>query len=317
MVDLAATLLLAIRAITPAAENKNIQLEKSFVRDASRVYGDPTRLQQVFWNILSNAVKFTPAGGSIHVRLSSTDSQVEVEVTDTGEGIGRDFLPRVFGSLTQEGGTSTRRHGGLGLGLSIVKQLVEMHGGTIRAESEGEGHGSTFTVSLPVRGRITTEQGPRSSVSDVTDALPRNETVSLTGMRVLVVDDEPDMRKMIGTVLEGSGASVVTAPSAAEAFELLAEQSFAVLVSDIAMPTEDGYALLCRVRAREDEKSRIPAVALTAYGGPLQRQLALSGGFDDYVKKPFVPQDLVHAVAGVARREAERDTGDPVTLVDS
>jgi PAS domain S-box-containing protein len=317
VVDVAATLLLAIRAIAPAAENKNIRLEKSFVRDASRVYGDATRLQQVFWNILSNAVKFTPPGGTIRVRLSSTDSQVEVEVTDSGEGIGRDFLPRVFESLTQEGGTSTRHHGGLGLGLSIVKQLVEIHGGTVRAESEGEGQGSTFTVTLPGRGRATTGQAPRPDVSETTDAPPHDETVSVTGMRLLVVDDEPDMRKMIAAVLRGAGASVVTASSAAEAFDQIDEQSFDVLVSDIAMPAEDGYSLVCHVRARDDEKSRIPAIALTAYGGPLQRRLALSVGFDEYVKKPFAPQELIRAVADVAQRGVERRARDLGTLVDS
>jgi signal transduction histidine kinase/ActR/RegA family two-component response regulator len=312
MVDVAATLLLAIRAITPAAENKNIRLEKSFARDASRVYGDPTRLQQIFWNILSNAVKFTPAGGTIRVRLSSTGSQVEVKVSDSGKGIGHDFLPRVFESLTQEGGTSTRQHGGLGLGLSIVKQLVQIHGGTVRAESAGEGQGSKFTVSLPARGSATTVEAPPSDFSDATEAPPPDETVSVKEMRVLVVDDEPDMRKMIATVLRRAGATVTTASSAAEALEQIAGQFFDVLVSDIAMPTEDGYSLVRHVRARDDEKSRIPAVALTAYGGPLQRRLALSVGFDDYVKKPFVPQDLVGAVAGVARRGAERDAGDPV-----
>ena len=302
MVDVAATLLLAIRAITPAAENKSIRLEKSFARDASRVYGDATRLQQIFWNILSNAVKFTPAGGSIRIRLSSADSQVEVEVSDTGKGISRDFLPRVFETLSQERGTSTREQGGLGLGLSIVKQLVEMQGGTVRAESEGQGQGSTFTVSLPAQGLITSVQRPWSKVGDATDAPARDETVSVAGMRVLVVDDEPDTRKMIATVLRGAGASVVTASSAAEGFEQLTEQSFDVLVSDIAMPTEDGHSLARRIRARDDEKSRIPAVAVTAYGGPLQRRLALSAGFDDYVKKPFGPQELVRAVAGVAAR---------------
>jgi len=294
-VDVAAALLLALRAITPAAEAKNIHLEKSFARDASRVYGDATRLQQIFWNILSNAVKFTPAGGSIRVLLSSADSRIEVQVSDTGKGISREFLPRVFESLTQEGGSSTREHGGLGLGLSIVRQLVEMHGGTVRAESEGPGRGSTFTVSLPARRLITTVQRPWENAGDA------DAPVSLAGMRVLVVDDEPAMRKMIATILRAAGASVVTAALAAEAFDQLSEQSFDVLVSDLAMPTEDGHSLARRIRNRDDEKSRIPAIALTAYGGPLQRQLALSAGFDDYVKKPFAPQDLVRAVAGVVR----------------
>jgi PAS domain S-box-containing protein len=301
-VDVAATLLLAIRAITPAAESRNIRIEKSLARDASRVSGDATRLQQIFWNILSNAVKFTPDGGSISVRLSSTDSRLEVEVSDTGKGIGRDFLPRVFDSLSQEGGTSTRLHGGLGLGLSIAKQLVEMHGGTVRAESEGHGLGSTFTVSLPARHRTTRPLTPLSSVDGATAASPREERIMVTGMRILVVDDEPEMRKMIATVLRGAGASVVIAASAAEAFHQLSERPFDVLISDIAMPTEDGHSLARRVRARGDETSRIPAVALTAYGGPLQRQLALSAGFDDYVKKPFRPQDLVRIVAAVSQR---------------
>jgi PAS domain S-box-containing protein len=311
MVDVAATLLLALRAITPAAENKNIRVEKSFARDVSRVAGDPTRLQQIFWNILSNAVKFTPEGGSIGVRLSSTGSQVQVEVSDTGKGIGRDFLPRVFESLSQEGGTSTRQHGGLGLGLSIVKQLAEMHGGTVHVESEGTGLGSTFTVSLPAR-RLTKTEHARPSVRDAAEAPAAEEAISVLGMRVLIVDDEPAMRKMIATVLRGAGASVVAAGSAAEAFDQLSEQSFDVLVSDIAMPAEDGHSLARRIRARDDEKSRIPAVALTAYGGPLQRQLALSAGFDDYVKKPFVPRELVRAVAGVVALGLKRGAGDPV-----
>jgi PAS domain S-box-containing protein len=302
MVDVAATLLLAIRAITPAAENKNIRVEKSFARDVSRVAGDATRLQQIFWNILSNAVKFTPEGGSIRVRLSSADSHVTVEVSDTGKGIGRDFLPHVFESLSQEGGTSTRQHGGLGLGLSIVKQLVEMHGGTVRVESEGHALGSSFTVILPAHARTTTVQARWSKMQAVAEVPAQEEKISIMGMQVLVVDDEPEMRKMIATVLRGAGAAVVTAAGAVEAFDRLSEQSFDVLVSDIAMPTEDGHSLARRVRARDDEKSRIPAVALTAYGGPLQRQLALSAGFDDYVKKPFAPQDLVRAVAAVSRR---------------
>jgi CheY-like chemotaxis protein len=201
--------------------------------------------------------------------------------------------------LSQERGTSTREHGGLGLGLSIVKQLVEMHGGTVRVQSEGLGRGSTFTVSLPARGRITREHAAWPTVRDAGEP-SLDETISILGMRVLVVDDEPAMRKMIATVLRGAGAVVVATASAAEAFHQLSEQAFDVLVSDIAMPTEDGHSLARRIRARDDEQARIPAVALTAYGGPLQRQLALAAGFDDYVKKPFAPRELIRAVAGVA-----------------
>ncbi|HEX6641778.1 MAG TPA: PAS domain S-box protein, partial [Thermoanaerobaculia bacterium] len=281
-VDVAAALLLAIRAITPAAEKKNIEIEKSFARGASRVDGDPTRLQQIFWNILSNAVKFTPAGGHIRVRLSSRDSQVDVEVHDDGQGISAAFLPRVFDSLSQEGGTSTREHGGLGLGLSIVRQLVHMHGGTVRAESDGAGTGATFTVSLAARPFMATAEEPRLQIREVDAAVAPGEAVSIAGMRVLVVDDELDMRKLISTVLKAAGATVVMAGSASEAFLQLTEQSFDALVSDLAMPVEDGHSLTRRIRARDDDKSTIPAVAVTAYGGPLQRQLALSAGFDDY-----------------------------------
>ena len=299
-VDVAAALLLALRAITPLAEKKNLKLEKSFARGASRVDGDPTRLKQIFWNILSNAVKFTPAGGRIRVRLSSTDSRVHIVVSDSGQGISPEFLPRVFDSLSQQRGSSTREHGGLGLGLSIVRQLVQMHGGAVRAESAGEGKGSTFTVSLPARELTATVARPAMlHIRDEHKPPASDEPYSIAGMRVLVVDDEPEMRKLITAVLRGAGASVVTANSAAEAFEHLDAQTFDAIVSDIAMPDEDGHALTRRIRARLDGKSTIAAVAVTAYGGALQRQLALSAGFDDYVKKPFAPQDLVRAVAGV------------------
>lgn len=299
-VDIAAALLLAIRAIMPAAERKNLTLEKSFARGGSRVDGDPTRLQQIFWNILANAVKFTPAGGRIRVGLSSSDSQINIVVSDTGQGISAAFLPRVFDSLSQERGSSTRDHGGLGLGLSIVKQLVQMHGGTVRAESAGAGKGTTFTVSLPAREFTPSVEAPaRLRIRDE-NALPGADAPrSIAGMRVLVVDDELEMRKLLTTVLRAAGASVVTASSAADAFGHLTAQSFDVLVSDIAMPDEDGHSLTRRIRARNDANSTIPAVAVTAYGGPLQHQLALSAGFNDYIKKPFAPQDLVRAVAGV------------------
>ncbi len=299
-VDVSAAVLLAVRAIMPSAERKNLTLEKSFDRGASRVDGDPTRLQQIFWNILSNAVKFTPAGGRVRIRLSSQDSWIHIVVSDTGQGISPQFLPRVFDSLSQERGSSTRDHGGLGLGLSIVRQLVQMHGGRVRAESAGEGQGATFTVSLPAREfTAAVEEPAKLHIRDQNAPPASAEASSIAGKRVLVVDDEPEMRKLITTVLRSAGASVVTANSAAEAFEHLTAQSFDALVSDIAMPDEDGHSLTRRIRARRDGKSGIPAVAVTAYGGPLQRQLALSAGFNDYVKKPFAPQDLVRAVAGV------------------
>ena len=299
-VDVAASVLLALRAITPSAERKNITLEKSFALGTSRVDGDPTRLQQIFWNILANAVKFTPAGGRIRVRMFSTDSRIDIVVSDTGQGISAEFLPRVFDSLSQERGSSTRDHGGLGLGLSIVRQLVQMHGGTVRAESPGEGEGATFTVSLPAREfAATIEERPMLHLRDESKPPVSDEPCSIEGTRVLVVDDELEMRRLITTVLRAAGASVVTVDSAADAFDQLTAQTFDALVSDIAMPDEDGHSLTRRIRARLDDRSGIPALAVTAYGGALQHQLALTAGFDGYVKKPFSPQDLVRAVAGI------------------
>jgi len=293
IVDIAATLLLAIRAITPSAENKSIKIEKSFAKDVSLVYGDATRLQQIFWNILSNAVKFTPAGGTIAIRLSSDESKVGIEVSDTGQGIAREFLPRVFESLSQEAASSTRKHGGLGLGLSIVKQLSEMHGGAVTADSDGAGQGSTFLVTLPVR--VLASKSPMPILHSDPETRRQSEVVhiAIPGMRVLLVDDEPEMRTMIATILRVAGAFVFISSSADEAFEELARHPFDVIVSDIAMPIEDGHSLVRRIRASSNAWNRIPAVALTAYGGPLQRELALAAGFDDYVKKPFSPQELL------------------------
>ncbi|MBW3565446.1 MAG: PAS domain S-box protein [Acidobacteria bacterium] len=299
LVEVAATLLLTIRTIMPAAENKNIRIiEESFAHGAPSVYGDPTRLQQIFWNILSNAVKFTPQGGLIKVRFSSDGTDVEIAIKDTGAGISPEFLPRVFESLSQGGGSSTRQYGGLGLGLSIVKQLVEMHGGTVRAESEGLGKGSTFTVTLPARGVAATRISRMMPIG-AADEPPVQAKIRLPGVKALMVDDALEMRTMVATVLRGAGATVVTASSAAEAFDRLTELTFDVLVSDIAMPAEDGHALVRRLRARSGERGRIPAVALTAFGGPLERELALEAGFNDYVRKPFTPHELLRAIAGL------------------
>ncbi|HXI11645.1 MAG TPA: PAS domain S-box protein [Thermoanaerobaculia bacterium] len=307
MVDVAATLLLAIRAITPAAENKNIRIEKSFAHGAPHVCGDATRLQQIFWNLLSNAVKFTPPEGTIRVRFSSVDSQVEIEVSDTGIGIHPEFLPRVFQSLSQESGSSTRRHGGLGLGLSIVKQLVELHGGTVIGESDGLAQGATFTVTLPARDHVSHVDMPESNSNYATNERSGDPEISVKGLQVLVVDDEAEMRTMIATILRVGGASVVTASSGAEGFDQLSNERFDALVCDIAMPDEDGHALVRRVRASDEAWSSIPAVALTAFGGPLQRELALAAGFNEYVKKPFSPRELLRALVFVAAEKLKAD----------
>ncbi len=303
MVDIVSILQLAIRAIVPAAENKNIRITTTFARAASRVNGDPLRLQQIFWNLLSNAVKFTPSDGRIRVRLDSSQSRIAVEVSDTGEGISEEFLHRVFDRLSQEAGTSTRAHGGLGLGLSIVKQLVEMHGGTVTAESRGPGWGSTFAVNLPVRESSFASEPEAMAATPATAPAGLERHRLIDGTRVLIVDDEATMRTLISTALSGAGADVVSTASADEAFTQLSKQPFDVLVSDIAMPDEDGHSLARRIRARNDEIANIPAVALTAYGGPLQKQLALEAGFDDYLKKPFALQDLIESIAKVVNKD--------------
>jgi two-component system CheB/CheR fusion protein len=268
--------------------------------------GDPARLQQVFWNLLSNAVKFTPAEGRIDVRLFSRESNVVVEVQDTGLGIRPEFLPYAFDRFAQQEGGTKRHHGGMGIGLSIAKQLVELHGGTISVASEGEGLGTTFTVSIPVQATIPDRplrmdqrlRGERRS--------SRTEVPSIDGLRVLVIDDERDSRRTICAILEQYGAVVSAASSADEGLALAMREPFDVLLCDIAMPEQDGYALIRRIRLPADERSHIPAVALTAYGRPSEREIALAEGFDEYLKKPVEPEDLVSLVADMAERNVSR-----------
>jgi PAS domain S-box-containing protein len=306
-VDMKSVLRAAVTAIFPAAEAKQLQIRMAFQPDLPRLGGDPARLQQVFWNLFSNAVKFTPPGGSIDVRLFSRDSNVVVEVQDTGTGIRPEFLPYAFDRFAQQEGGTMRRHGGMGIGLSIVKQLVELHGGTIAVSSEGEGRGSTFTISIPVQATIPIdilERRGRVSLG-ATPLIPSSleEIPSITGLRVLVIDDEPDSRRTVAAILEQYGAIVTTAPTAAEGLALSERESFDVLLCDVAMPEQDGYSLIRRIRSRADEKSRISAVALTAYGRPTEREIALMEGFDEYLKKPVEPHDLISLVASVVRRK--------------
>ena len=274
-VDVAAAVLLAISAITPAAERKNLTLEKSFAHGASRVDGDPTRLQQIFWNILSNAVKFTPHGGRIRVRLLARGSRIHIVVSDTGQGISSEFLPRVFDSLSQERGSSTRDHGGLGLGLSIVRQLVQMHGGTVRAESAGEGKGATFTVSLPARElTATSEESAMLHIRHGKKPPPSRAPDSIAGTRLLVVDDELEMRKLIATVLQAAGASVVTASSAAEAFQLEGTDSHYLTVPPAPAGGRDApqRPSSSSVHLIDGRRSRLPlAQCLSAHSGSKRR----------------------------------------------
>jgi CheY-like chemotaxis protein len=306
-VDMKSVLRAAVTAIFPAAEAKQLHISMDFQPDLPRLGGDPARLHQVFWNLFSNAVKFTPIGGSIDVRLYSSNSNVVVEVKDTGSGIRPEFLPYAFDRFAQQEGGTTRRHGGMGIGLSIVKQLVELHGGTIAVASEGEGRGATFTISIPVQATIPIDAQERRARASLAapPLIPSSveEIPSIDGLRVLVVDDEPDSRRTIAAMLEQYGATVTTANTASEGLTLAELESFDVLLCDVAMPDQDGYAFIRRIRSHGDEKSRIPAVAITAYGRPTEREIALTEGFDEYLKKPVEPHNLISLVAGVVRRK--------------
>ena len=303
-VDLGTIIIAAVDGLRPAAEAKEIRLQLQLDSPAGQVSGDPDRLQQVAWNLISNAIKFTPKGGRVIVRLERVESHVEVTVSDTGLGIAPEFLPHVFDRFRQADATTTRAFGGLGLGLAIVRQLVELHGGTVRVDSEGEGLGSTFTVSLPL-------MAVRSAVSDTGSAQqpefkpPEFECPpELNGLRVLVVDDEADTCELLQVILEGCGAQVKTASSAAAALEAVAEEVFDVLISDIGMPDEDGYSLIAKVRALGKERGgKVPAAAaLTAYAGEKDRIRVLRSGFQIHVPKPISPSELVAVVANLAGR---------------
>ncbi|MBA3354919.1 MAG: response regulator [Pyrinomonadaceae bacterium] len=302
-VDLGTIIIAAVDGLRPAAEAKEMRLKLQLDSPAGQVSGDPDRLQQVAWNLISNAIKFTPKGGRLIVGLNRVESHVEVRVSDTGIGIAPGFLPHVFDRFRQADATTTRAFGGLGLGLAIVRQLVELHGGTVRVDSEGEGLGSTFTVSLPLL-------AVRGALSDSGSAQPEFKLPEfdcppeLNGLRVLVVDDEVDTCELLQVILESCGAHVKTARSAAAALEAVAEEVFDVLISDIGMPDEDGYSLIAKVRALGKERGgKVPAAAaLTAYAGEEDRIRVLQSGFQIHVPKPISPSELVAVVANLAGR---------------
>ena len=301
-IELAPIIEMAIDAVRPAAEAKSINIRTSIDAAAVVLKGDPNRLQQVVWNLLANAVKFTPNGGDVHIELKHNNEQAEIIVSDTGKGISPDFLPFVFDRFSQAEGHITRRHGGLGLGLAIVRHLVEMHGGSIRVESAGEGQGATFTVELPVtdheieeRARVDTAAEP--SPSEVEDEAERGP--SLENMRILIVDDDPDTLHVLALALEQAGAEVKACSSAADAYETLEAWDASLLISDISMPVEDGYSLIGKVRKMGGV---LPAIALTALVSPADKSRALSSGFQVHLAKPVAPADLVTTVAELARK---------------
>jgi len=301
-VDLTRVIGSALESAKVAADAKSIRVDATIEPLAGEVLGDPERLQQIVSNLLSNAVKFTPNRGSIGVRLEREGTGARITVEDAGSGIAPEFLPHVFDRFRQAESTTMRSHGGLGLGLAIVRHLVEVHGGTVRAESPGEGQGATFTVTLPL-----VNAGPRA-VTDERAESPWNGSsapVALDGVRVLVVDDDPDARELLVTVLHESGAEVRAVPSVRAALDELESFSPHVLMSDIGMPEEDGYALIRQVRARESaEGCHVPAVALTAFASQADREQALAFGFDAHLAKPASPVDLTRTVAGMLGRAA-------------
>jgi PAS domain S-box-containing protein len=302
-VDLGTIIIAAVDGLLPAAEAKEIRLQLQLDSPAGQVSGDPDRLQQVAWNLISNSIKFTPKGGRVIVSLNRVESHVEVTVSDNGKGIATHFLPHVFDRFTQADASTTRAFSGLGLGLAIVRQLVELHGGTVRVDSEGEGLGSTFTVSLPlmaVRSAVTGTEGAQQREFKQPEVECPPE---LNGLRVLVVDDETDTCEVLQAILEGCGAQVKTAFSAAAALEAIEVQAFDVLISDIGMPDEDGYSLIAKVRALNREGgNNIPAAALTAYSSEEDRIRVLRSGFQIHVPKPVSASELVAVVANLARR---------------
>jgi PAS domain S-box-containing protein len=309
-VNLVAVIESAINAVLPAADAKGIRLQRLLDTEASIVSGDPARLQQAIWNLLSNAIKFTPKDGRVQVKLERVNSHVEIIVTDDGQGVSHDILPHVFERFRQADSSMTRAHGGLGLGLAIVRHLVEMHGGTVRAESDGEGQGATFTIKLPlvlmrsfdVRRASDAERVHPTESSDV----PFDCPPELEGLRLLVVDDEADTRTLLKAVLEQCGASVVAVASAGEALAALKESRPDVLISDLGMPGEDGYALIKKVRALSAEDGgQTPSAALTAYARVEDRMKVLRAGFQIHIPKPVEPAELITVVANLAGRTAQ------------
>jgi signal transduction histidine kinase len=292
----------AIDTVRPAAEAKGVRLQAVLDPAAGPVAGDPERLQQVIWNLLTNAVKFSNKGGQVQIRLQKIDSHAELSVSDSGAGIAPDFLPYVFHPFQQAEGATTRKHPGLGLGLAIVRHLVELHGGRASAASAGEGKGATFTVILPIVVTTNSASGETDS-NTVASGRDLAAVPTLSGVRVLLVDDEADAREVLSTMLQQAGAIVLSVPNAADALALLDREAFDVLVSDIGMPGEDGYALIRSVRQRAiDSGGRIPAAALTAYARTEDRLRALAAGFQIHVPKPVQPEELVTVVASLAGR---------------
>jgi len=302
-VDLAAVINDVVISVEPAAVSKEIRLQKILDPNVPLIAGDSSRLQQIIWNLLNNAVKFTPRGGRVQIFLERDNDQMIISVTDTGEGMSAEFVPHLFERFRQADSSITRRHGGLGIGLAIVRHLVELHGGRVKATSPGNGQGSTFTVSIPIRasGAVKSTASPGNHTD-----LPNAQNLAdirFDGLRVLVVDDERDASDIVRRVLEPLGASVSSAISASEGFDLVQRISPQVLLCDIGMPDEDGYSLLRRVRKLSPQQGGdVPAIAVTAFARAEDQQHAIIAGFQLHLAKPFEAEQLIASIARMTER---------------
>jgi signal transduction histidine kinase/ActR/RegA family two-component response regulator len=302
----------AAATVKPAADSKSIQVELALGADAAMVWGDSDRLQQVVWNLLNNAIKFTPTHGSVQVAMETAGTHIELRIADTGQGIRPEFLPYVFDRFRQADSSTTRRYGGLGLGLAIVKNLVELHGGRVEARSDGEGQGSTFVVTLPIL------SAHREEVI-LADGEPRTATVAtsdlnLNGVRVLVVDDERDAAELVQRLLVEYGANVEIATSADAALERVQQNAPDMLLSDVGMPDKDGYDLIRAVRSLPGDGGHVPAAALTALARPQDRTRAMLAGFQAHLTKPIDPAELVAVVATLTGRTGRQTSTNAKTL---
>ena len=299
----------ALESIRSTAEAKGVQIVKNLDTGAGPVAGDAGRLQQIVWNLLSNAIKFTPKGGKVEIALRRAESHVEISVADSGIGIDAEYLEHVFDRFRQADASTTRRYGGLGIGLSVVKQLVELHGGSVHAKSDGAGKGATFSVRLPVLVAHTGADHEMGFHARTLKGMPELDPLNLAGISVIIIDDEPDIRELVSRMLSESGASVTVATSAEEAITLIERDRPNMLITDIGMPDIDGFELLRRVRALGEARGgKLPAIALTAFARSEDRTRALRAGFQVHLTKPVDPSELIATVASIAGRTDDWDT---------
>ena len=305
VVDLATVIEAAIDAVRPGLEAKQIDFKIDLGPRAFPVMGDPNRLQQIFWNLFSNAVKFTPKKGQVSVQIRAVDSQAHISITDSGIGIKAEFLPYIFDRFRQADGSTTRSQGGLGLGLAICRHLLDLHNGSVQVQSEGQDRGSTFSISLPIAKPSMIKTSVHDSAVTFGSGAPRPNENVLHGVRILVVDDEPDSRELVATILKRWGGQVRCSQSAADALVAFKEWEPDLLISDLAMPEEDGFTLLKKLRRLRSKRAKqIPAVALSAYASDEDRSIALAQGFQMHLPKPIEPHSLVSSIAAALGREA-------------